>query len=87
MSIEFQLRARPEYREPRPNFEAKEPQAQPLRRPNFDYVNVKPRQHHDQEVKYLPYICKFRTFEVFKPYRMLNRFIVVVVVFFSFFLD
>lgn len=47
--IHFQLRARPEYREPRPNFEAKE-LAQPIRRPQFDFVNAKPRQHHEQEV-------------------------------------
>lgn len=46
-----QLRARPEYREPRPQFEAKE--LQPIRRPQpqFDFVNQKPRQHHDHEVR------------------------------------
>lgn len=50
-NVFLQLRARPEYREPRPQFEAKE-LAQPVRRPQIDFVNVKPRQHHhhDHEV-------------------------------------
>lgn len=50
-----QLRARPEYREPRPHFEAKELiQQQPIRRPQpqIEY-HAKPRPHHDNEVKKL----------------------------------
>lgn len=51
--LSLQLRARPEYREPRPHFEAKE-LAQPVRRPqsqqHIDFSNVKPRPHHDHEV-------------------------------------
>lgn len=48
----LQLRARPEYREPRPQFEAKE-LAQPIRRPQNEFIQAKPRPHHDNDVCFM----------------------------------
>lgn len=48
-SIHFQLRnhARPDYREPRPQFEEDAPQ--PVRRPHHESYQAKPKQHHPNE--------------------------------------
>lgn len=54
------MRARPEYREPRPQFEAKE-LGQPIRRPQpqqqIDFANVKPRPHHHHQTHDVSAFC------------------------------